>query len=807
MFYIITRYDGIEYNYMMRKGEEGPVIDLINSKLTEERNGTEIKIYIKNETDLLKFVTEIKNQLHYFDNVVIDSADIENYYSGNYYSSYQIENKILSTIYKINEEYNIIEGDTFKYRTNTEFSILHMCIGTVYYPIDYQTLGINTIHVPLALKFDIGELSVIQTREDVRYTDVVIKKIKDKIEALKIEVLDRVNSQLTADYTLLEFLEERPFRNPKLKLGEQYISVDPLMDAKKLNPCQIKDLPITFDSLGHSLKFYNYMSTCFHHMNSSNFSNYKLNSMYKGINIDKSFTASMSIKPYKSKLAILPQQFDATKSYYNSFENILTSLESIKNNHYIKIIKANSGKYSVKKNKYILDELHSDWSPEDVYLMSIPDKFNINISTLKIFYKEYCREMGDVSLKEFTKILNYLGKVIKNLIDDIVVEDYDKINPSSEWWKKYRAKNYTTASYDRTQMAIEKLVNCDHSWNRKDYRYNLEELFKECASHKIITILITKEQQSKLCSNNNERSTALEKMFNFLHINKDLTKREYRLFATADRNYNKILDVKEDKHRIYTLEEFIKNEKMQNRILSKIATMVKLQSYIKEFDKNSFGHKFGSMSSLFNIMNSQLEEDYRYVINYIQTLDYDYQKFRFSEEDFKSIVSEFDEVDKSYIVYDQGLISKVKGIIQFLNHSRLNLVTKDIVSMYNFAVKYSADKVYHTLDSTLLKTDIDEKFIIDYVTTKNLSSATTVDELRGNLSSAHFISHFNDSRSSYSYSYSTVDNITKEKILPLLLLMKYDDQNRVDNTIFDFAEEIKPEEVTEEKEEEVDITV
>jgi DNA topoisomerase VI subunit B len=78
MFFINTRYEGVEYQYMMRVGEIKPKIEKLDEFDTTERNGTEIKMYIKkgevSDTnyrlgDLGKFVNECNKQLFYFDNV------------------------------------------------------------------------------------------------------------------------------------------------------------------------------------------------------------------------------------------------------------------------------------------------------------------------------------------------------------------------------------------------------------------------------------------------------------------------------------------------------------------------------------------------------------------------------------------------------------------------------------------------------------------------------------------------------------------------------------------------------------------
>jgi hypothetical protein len=91
------------------------------------------------------------------------------------------------------------EGNTFKVRisrndmySKNTMSSLHIANGPVNYPIDYNNITIDSSlrNIPVALKFDIGELDIIQTREDVRYTEKTINAIQNKLIAFKNELLD-----------------------------------------------------------------------------------------------------------------------------------------------------------------------------------------------------------------------------------------------------------------------------------------------------------------------------------------------------------------------------------------------------------------------------------------------------------------------------------------------------------------------------------------------------------------------------------------------------------------------------------------
>lgn len=187
LFFIRTRYNGTEYNYMLRKGEEAPVMDTLGTVPTEERNGTEIKIYIKNYSDEHKFREECKKQLAYFDNVFFgDAIQIKNHYT-------------------------ILQGENWIVSSNgIPFNGLHLCLGKVAYPIDWDNLGIKSIKINAGLKFEIGELDIIQTREDVRYTNKTKKAIKEKIEALQQEVINKWETDKQYEiYDLQEYYQKK----------------------------------------------------------------------------------------------------------------------------------------------------------------------------------------------------------------------------------------------------------------------------------------------------------------------------------------------------------------------------------------------------------------------------------------------------------------------------------------------------------------------------------------------------------------------------------------------------------------------
>jgi anti-sigma regulatory factor (Ser/Thr protein kinase) len=166
-FIVKTWVDNVEYHYIMHRGVTVPEIKLIYKAEVEHKNSTEIVIPIKNSSDLLKFKTELKSQLKYFDNI-------------DYLGACGIEN-----------DYNILQIGPTVVREGLRIDAagsLEVCIGKVRYPLDRGQLPyeissqMSEVSSSMALKFEIGEISVTMTRESIEYTDATIGMIAERFK-------------------------------------------------------------------------------------------------------------------------------------------------------------------------------------------------------------------------------------------------------------------------------------------------------------------------------------------------------------------------------------------------------------------------------------------------------------------------------------------------------------------------------------------------------------------------------------------------------------------------------------------------
>ena len=182
-FYFTCRKDGVERKYMMYEGEDTNTIDLLYEKPTTEGNGVKVIIPIK-WSDHGDFTKKIKEQLAYFEHVYFNVDDISN-------------------------NFLIHRSQIFQFSELSSDNYLHVCLDDVYYPLDFQKLGIDKIEIPVGLRLNLTD-GVFPTpnRESLRYTPEAKKAILDKIVRFANIMTQRYNQSVTVDsdvYAVLKY--------------------------------------------------------------------------------------------------------------------------------------------------------------------------------------------------------------------------------------------------------------------------------------------------------------------------------------------------------------------------------------------------------------------------------------------------------------------------------------------------------------------------------------------------------------------------------------------------------------------------
>jgi len=185
-FNIITKFDGIEYYYLIYEGADSPNVSLLFQQETTEHNGTEIRIPMA-QKDIYSFENELVRQLYYFENIIFEGFDNSN----------------------VPNDYQIIQSKSFRYRGTKISSAMHVCLGKVAYPIDYNVLGMSSsdYNIPVAIKFEVGELDVTISREQLDYSTAAIKLLQQRLVSTKKEILEMLNVQYDNIISLKEYFD------------------------------------------------------------------------------------------------------------------------------------------------------------------------------------------------------------------------------------------------------------------------------------------------------------------------------------------------------------------------------------------------------------------------------------------------------------------------------------------------------------------------------------------------------------------------------------------------------------------------
>jgi hypothetical protein len=167
-FYFVCRKNGVERKYMMYEGEDVNTIDLLYETSTDQKNGVKVIVPVR-FYDRSSFVSKIKEQLAYFENVYFNVDGVDN-------------------------DFTIMRHEHFQWSPLSTNSHLHICLDNVYYPIDFVKLGIDTIYFPVGLRFSLTDgLFPTPNRESLRYTTEAKAVIMKKLQSVANFFVEKYN--------------------------------------------------------------------------------------------------------------------------------------------------------------------------------------------------------------------------------------------------------------------------------------------------------------------------------------------------------------------------------------------------------------------------------------------------------------------------------------------------------------------------------------------------------------------------------------------------------------------------------------
>lgn len=209
----------MERKYLIHKGEEIPEADLLYDKPTTEKNGVIVSVTLnRNWDEYRNCIKAIKQQLSYLDNIV-----------------YQIEN--------FDNSFQIFRNDLFAFNNLQSFSELHLCLKGIYYPINWQKLGISRLNIPIALVFnDYNDLQPVFNREDLIWNSKSVEAVKGKLAEVAKWFVDKYNDNLGKKNSLLEAWDEINVYDKKVHLNGKDLVINQLAayTSTKIQELEVK---------------------------------------------------------------------------------------------------------------------------------------------------------------------------------------------------------------------------------------------------------------------------------------------------------------------------------------------------------------------------------------------------------------------------------------------------------------------------------------------------------------------------------------------------------------------------------------
>lgn len=214
-FYFVCRKNGIERKYMMYEGEDVNTIDLLYEKETTEVNGVKIIIPVK-YNDAWQFRKKIKEQLCYFESVYFDVPDDAS----------------------IVNDFVISRHEHFQFSELSTDQNLHICLDNVYYPLDFEKLGIDRIEFPVGLRFSLSDgLYPTPNRESLRYTQEAKKIIMDKLSKVGDFYVEQFNKSMTDDNDIKSMINHLEKSGHVIEItGGIKRNIDPFIKYSSIKP-------------------------------------------------------------------------------------------------------------------------------------------------------------------------------------------------------------------------------------------------------------------------------------------------------------------------------------------------------------------------------------------------------------------------------------------------------------------------------------------------------------------------------------------------------------------------------------------
>jgi len=229
---IISRYDGIKYNFTAYKDEYGKAqfVEMTAPVETDEPNGLEVKVPVRS-IDIREFINKFTNALRYFDPKPETNVEVE-----------------------WGEPEYIMEGVGWAIRKKGKRSYgekSRVIMGNLWYPIDsseiredYGDIYATALDARLDITLPIGSIDLPLSREDIQYTPRTLKVIREKVDEIVEEIrttAQDVVNQCPDVWTAMRFNQENDIIR-RLKLTLRYDNTELQSHVERYLPATTGDL-------------------------------------------------------------------------------------------------------------------------------------------------------------------------------------------------------------------------------------------------------------------------------------------------------------------------------------------------------------------------------------------------------------------------------------------------------------------------------------------------------------------------------------------------------------------------------------
>lgn len=476
-FYVRTVHNQREYYYMIYiNNDEVPSMDLVKEKRTTDKNITEIIVPLERTFDKEDFRKAIENQIMFFDNVLLTNIE--------------------ESLGSITTPERFEETDEYILSNADKCSLL---IGKVNYPIDWNLLypeahyNADKIQTGLILKFDIGVLDLVPSRESIRYTPKTIKIIKDKIEELIIRFKQEASEYYNNEEDIIKFF----------KASNVASAHHAYRGVVGTNAAEVKSLVATLN---------------------------KTDLEFKGVGLYKYSFSRFSLGMQFTK--VTTTQDNTAPSGYRIVKNKVTSFNDLVNNP----IYIRAENFSRKKDATILNTLKEDNSYTFISLKYI------DIGEEECKYEDSCYIGVDgIEKRGKSKLIKESKKFFNFFKDSTSIEDYDAVEIDTTLddnvglsLSKKELRNVNKTTFLRQIFAVDYPDSWTEAYNNSTSRnmeYKIADLYTSMdEDEEVIIYGFTDEDKElkRLCSLLSVKSPRLSKIKIF-KIAKTL-KKEFKPF-------------------------------------------------------------------------------------------------------------------------------------------------------------------------------------------------------------------------------------------------------------------------------------